>query len=247
MRKSQKIGTLVLAALCLAVWMPGIVGAETDGDWREVYADKVLEEIGAYNALDLPEKCGIFADLIDLNFDGTPELYVGYLEQGQMQMGRIIDSRVYTLRDGQATSLPKDVALSLQTGSQHTEQNQTYLAREDRTDGHLVVLIKRTQNEGVHDSWLSFIESNWFSDDSLSELIVFDRELPEELRDEADEAIEAYFDQESETFLRNYTVLATAIDTAFYLRSESDWNGPLAFTHEEILARVSEYRHPEAY
>ncbi len=248
-KKRPWLALLIALAMCTAA-IPAWAGAGAAADPRDLYTEQILKDVAEYNALSDEDKCGVFVDLIDLDFDGWPELYVAFLKQGQWRYA--FAERAYTLREGAVLPLKvEEGGLGLLLASEHSNRHQTYLVRDPADGGQPMLLIKYTHNEGSYDFGLAFYALRVMEGKNGEGKLVIrtplfgGHDLPEALTTESDEAIQAFFDQRSEEFLSAYTIVATGADAGFTLENEGDGNGSIQPTREEIFASVSLYSTPK--
>ncbi len=246
----QMLAPVCLLALCLFVGSPAV--ATEVADWQAAYADTIVSVATEFATKEdmFDPQAGVLVTLVDLDFDGVPEMYLGMLAQGQYDY--LVDDQLHTFREGRvvlctiAGSAPGDPPMGqpLQKGSEGSERNHISLVIEPES-GLRRFVSRTTSNEGAYDyaAQLTLLQLQGESME-YAELAAFN--LPDELESsmEDDEEATRYFNEQAEAFMQRYEVVSDQGCTTFTLRFPDDWGTNGAPAREDVLRQLQEYCEP---
>lgn len=255
------LGTLLAIILLVGTQMGTSVSASESADWRNLYADKIMEYIEQYNVsrgegLD----AGILCQLMDADLDGIPELIIG--QAGSAQGGTYsLSMDVFYISNGivqQGTNAAYIPAIGLWgqdsfgiylSGEYYRERNYRVLLKSKLT-GEIFLASHNVINEGVVDSGV-IIDRLSFSDGVLNMVRIAEYEIPELLlkppyyEPDQDEAA-LYCQKFSQDFLSEYEILSNTPTIEFLVGTLLDDNGnryfPDVVEKTMVLIVLSEYQ-----
>ncbi len=236
----MRIKRILGACMAIGLLLAALPAAAASG-WQGAYTELVQRGIAEYNKFSHPEKGGLYYDVLDIDLDGTPELYMVVIQSGQIDSA--MTEVAFTIRDGQVVPLRMESAEPIFRARDRDHRNNIFLAEKTAT-GERFVLVKTTGNEGSYDYSQSFFVVRLDSGNALTMECIAGVSRPDDLEqtDREDTAGRAFFDQEQADMLKPYSLLAEGIGVRYTLQSREQIDGPISEDPQQTLANLSAWR-----
>ncbi len=236
----MQIKRVLCACVALCLLLAALPAAAASG-WQGAYAELVQRGIAEYNKLRHTEKGGLHYCVLDIDLDGTPELYMAVIQTGQIDS--VMTEVAFTIRDNQVQPIQVDTGAPIFLARFRDGRNNISLLQKNATAERLV-MIKNTANEGSYDYAQVFYRAYLESGKVLAMQGIGSAQRPENLKqqDKEDAAGRAFFDQKAADFLKDYTVLAEGIGVCYSLQNREQTDGPIAEDAQQTLANLSAWQ-----